>query len=141
MTTHRHTSRSVADTHALAAWLLAHRPGRLIVALHGELGSGKTCFVQGIALALGITKPVTSPTFIIINEYQGSRPLYHIDLYRIGSLEEALAVGLDEYLSAEGVTAIEWAERAGELIPTEAVHVTLRALSEPDERAIEIVLP
>ena len=141
MTKYRHISRSIADTHSLAAWLLGERPGRLVVALHGELGSGKTCFVQGLALALGITKPVTSPTFIIINEYRGTRNLYHIDLYRIRGAVEALAIGLDEYLAADGVTAIEWAERAAELIPAEAVHVTLTPLAKPDEREIEILLP
>ncbi|MCX7591604.1 MAG: tRNA (adenosine(37)-N6)-threonylcarbamoyltransferase complex ATPase subunit type 1 TsaE [Kiritimatiellae bacterium] len=141
MTRRRHTSNSISETHALADWLLTERPGRLVVALYGELGSGKTCFVQGLALGLGITRPVTSPTFVIINEYRGTRNLYHIDLYRIHNAKEALAIGLDDYLRADGVTAIEWAERVQELLPPDAVHVRLWSGEKPNERQIEILLP
>ncbi|MBN1676586.1 MAG: tRNA (adenosine(37)-N6)-threonylcarbamoyltransferase complex ATPase subunit type 1 TsaE [Kiritimatiellae bacterium] len=157
------TSRSVAETHALAAALLERFGAPLLLALHGELGSGKTCFVQGLALALGIDQPATSPTFTIVNEYRGQarRPaghgsqsggecreesgsgpgcvrLYHIDLYRIGSSDEALDFGLDEYLYGDGVTAIEWADRAADLIPATAVHVHFEAMPNPNHRAITV---
>ena len=138
MNTRTITSNSIDDTHALAAEIANGSQGRLVLALHGELGAGKTCFVQGIAAALGIERPVTSPTFIIINEYPGVRPLYHIDLYRINSPDEALTIGLDEYLDSNGITAIERAERAGDLLPADAVHIYFDSLENPDSRRIRI---
>jgi tRNA threonylcarbamoyladenosine biosynthesis protein TsaE len=134
-------SRSPEETRALAARVLAALPERAVIALHGELGSGKTCFVQGLALVLGIGQPVTSPTFTMINEYRGERPLYHVDLYRVRNPDEAVDLGLDEYLPADGITVIEWAERAGDLIPPDAAHVYFRTLKDPDEREIRIDSP
>jgi len=135
------TSNSIEDTHALAAEIVNGSEGRLVLALHGQLGAGKTCFVQGLAAALGIERPVTSPTFIIINEYPGERPLYHIDLYRINSPDEALTLGLDDYLDSNGITAIEWAERADELLPPDAVHIHFKTLDQPDSREIRMERP
>ena len=126
------------ETRSIAAVLVDKLPDRSVIALYGELGSGKTCFVQGLASALGITQPVTSPTFTIINEFRGARPLYHIDLYRLSGPDEILALGFDDYLEADGVTAIEWAERAGDLLPPVTVHVELAALAQPNERSILI---
>jgi tRNA threonylcarbamoyladenosine biosynthesis protein TsaE len=134
-------SRSPEDTYDLARILLARLPARAVLALHGDLGSGKTCFVQGLARALGIQRAVTSPTFTMINEYPGPRPLCHIDLYRIHGPDEALSLGLEEYLHADGITAIEWAERAGDLIPRQAFHLHFERTSDPDERAIRLVCP
>ena len=134
-------SRSPAETRRLAARFVRSRPGRTVLALHGELGSGKTCFVQGMARALNITAPVTSPTFTLINEYHGDRPLYHIDLYRVRTPQEALAMGFEEYLERDGVIAVEWAERAADLIPADAVHVTLEAESRPNCRRIAVSFP
>lgn len=131
-------SQSPEETWAIAAALLVDVTGSAVLALHGDLGAGKTCFVQGLACALGITQPVTSPTFTIINEYRAARPLYHIDLYRLGGPDEIIALGFDEYLEADGVTAIEWAERAGELLPPSAIHIEFRSLPRPDERSILI---
>jgi len=129
-------SRSVEDTHAFARTLLDRYGRGTVLALHGELGSGKTCLVQGLARAMKIEQPVTSPTFKIVNEYRGIFPLYHIDLYRIGSPQEALDFGLDEYLESDGITAIEWAERAGELLPPDTVHVSLEILPGTTDRSI-----
>ena len=134
-------SRSPEDTHALARRLLARLPGRAVLALHGDLGSGKTCFVQGLARALGIRRAVTSPSFTMINEYPGTRPLCHIDLYRIRGPDEALSLGLEEYLHADWITAIEWAERAGDLIPRQAIHLHFARAADPDERTIRLVYP
>ena len=78
-------SHSVEDTWNIARSLIDQLPDRAVLALHGELGSGKTCFVQGLAAALDISQAITSPTFTIVNEYSGTRPLYHIDLYRLNS--------------------------------------------------------
>jgi tRNA threonylcarbamoyladenosine biosynthesis protein TsaE len=137
----RHISHSPEETWGIARQLVANAPGRLLLALHGELGSGKTCFVKGIALALGIDQPIISPTFTIVREYRGRKPLYHVDLYRLNSPDEVLAIGFEEYLQADGVTAVEWAERAGDLIPQQAIRIKFEALSEPDERAITVILP
>jgi len=107
-----------------------------VLALHGDLGSGKTCFVQGLAMALGINQAVTSPTFTIVNEYRGRLALYHIDLYRLKDPDEALGFGLEEYLEAKGITAIEWAERAGDLLPPDTIHIHFETMPSADERKI-----
>lgn len=111
------------ETWAVAAQLAARLPVRSVLALHGELGAGKSCFVQGLAQALGIIRPITSPTFTLVQEYQGSCRLVHMDLYRIGSPDDLLHLGFEEYLLQDGVMAIEWAERAGDLLPPEAHHL------------------
>lgn len=131
-------SRSPEETRRIARELLGGQSRRALLALHGELGAGKTCFVQGLAAALGIADAVTSPTFTIVNEYRGRLPLYHIDLYRLSGPDELFALGLDEYLEAEAVIAIEWAERAEELLPPDTVDVFLRNLDAPDRREITI---
>lgn len=134
-------SNSPGNTHALAADLLRDLPARAVLALHGDLGSGKTCFVQGLAAALGVESPVTSPTFTIVNEYRGRLPLFHIDLYRLGGPEEALAFGIEEYFEGAGITAIEWAERAGDVLPDDALHIDFTVLSAPQARLIRIHRP
>ena len=141
MKTTRIVSHSPDETRACAASVLADVPERAVLALHGELGSGKTCFVQGLALALGVNRAIASPSFTIVNEYRGRRPLYHIDLYRIRNPQEALALGLDEYLHAEGFVVIEWAERAGDLLPDDAVHIHFERRLNADERTITLQLP
>lgn len=132
-------SNSPRDTRSVARWMVEELDGCGIVALWGELGSGKTCFVQGIAEALEIARPVTSPTFTIVNEYCGTSPLFHIDFYRIRSVEEALALGFDEYLDRDGIVAVEWPERIGSLLDGyAAVDVRIAVLPEADRRRIEI---
>jgi tRNA threonylcarbamoyladenosine biosynthesis protein TsaE len=134
-------SRSPQETQQAAAALApALKPGS-VLALHGDLGAGKTCFIQGLARALGVTATVNSPTYTIICEYQGRLPLYHVDLYRLDDAQEALRTGLDDYLHGDGVTAIEWAERAAPLLPAHTIHVHLRTGARPEERAIEIIEP
>ena len=115
---------------------LAEQLGRLlqpgdVVALVGELGSGKTLFSQGLARGLGVPKNfyITSPTFVIINEYPGRVPFYHLDLYRVSKAEFS-ELGLEEILFAQGAVAIEWAERLGENLPVERLEVRLTFLGE-----------
>ena len=119
----QYETRTPEETWAVAEQLSALLPGRAILALHGDLGAGKTCFVQGLAQAMGIARPITSPTFTLVQEYRGSRRLVHIDLYRIGSPDELLHLGFEEYLHQDGVVAIEWAERAGDLLPPDTRHL------------------
>lgn len=109
-----------------------------VIALRGELGAGKTTFVQGLARGLGITRPVTSPTFILINEYPSQPRLYHVDCYRIAEVAEAWAIGLDELIDDDGVCVIEWAERVASLLPAERLEVILTWIG-PQTRRIEIV--
>ena len=132
------TSHSPEETCQLAERLLAQLPSRAVLALHGELGSGKTCFVQGLAQALGIGRAVTSPTFTLVHEYQGARPLVHVDLYRIRSVQDAETLGLEDYFDADGIVAIEWAERVGGMLPPHTIHIHFETLSAPDERRITI---
>ncbi len=96
-----------------------------VLALHGTLGAGKTTLVHGLAAALGIVGPVPSPTFVLIREYTGRLPLAHVDAYRLGGSDEALAIGLDELLGGPGVTAVEWAEIVDDLLPAQTLHVHL----------------
>ena len=103
-----------------------------LICLEGELGTGKTCLIQGVGEGMGVVEPLTSPTFILIAEYRPpapAPPLYHVDLYRLNeAVDEALAVGLDDYLLGDGVCFIEWAERIRPALPDERLWITLRHL-------------
>jgi tRNA threonylcarbamoyladenosine biosynthesis protein TsaE len=103
-----------------------------VVALAGELGSGKTWFTKGIARGLGVgaNTMVTSPSFALVNEYPGETPLFHIDVYRLDNLSEVLGAGIDDYLYSGGVAVIEWADRWPEILPDETVSVKLVVLDE-----------
>ena len=105
--------------------------GGEVLCLVGELGTGKTCLVQGIGRGMGVEDQVTSPTFTLVNEYPGvAFSLYHIDLYRIVDVKDAFTFGLDDYLYGEGVCAIEWAERVQALWPDEHLFVRLRHIDD-----------
>lgn len=109
-----------------------------IVALIGELGSGKTCFTQGLMKGLGVkTNKITSPSFVIINEYTGRLPVYHFDIYRLNNVREVIDLGYQEYFYGNGVTIIEWADKIEELLPKKCIRVFLRIVGE-DERRISI---
>ncbi len=111
------------------------QPGA-VVALYGDLGAGKTTIVKGFARGLGVRETVKSPSFVIITEYQGKLPVYHIDLYRIKSPAEFTEIGLDAYLTGTGVCLVEWAERAEELLPPHTIRIRLTVLNQT--RRIEI---
>lgn len=113
----RRTSRSPASTRAVGARLgAAARPGD-VIALRGPLGAGKTELARGIARGLGVAEPIASPTFILVAEHAGRVPLFHVDCYRLAGAAEALAAGILDDRTAEGVTVIEWAERLGAALP------------------------
>ncbi len=100
-------------------------PGQ-IYTLTGDLGVGKTVFTQGVAAGLGITEPVNSPTFTIIQEYEDGRlPFYHFDVYRIGDIEEMEEIGYDDYFFGKGICLIEWAELIEEILPEKRIEVTI----------------
>ena len=124
-------SHSAEQTRRLGARLGQLVGGGEVICLVGELGTGKTCTVQGIARGMGIDEQVTSPTFVLVNEYAGDAlVLYHVDLYRIVDMKAAYTFGLDDYLYGDGVCAIEWAERVRDLWPDEYLLVRLRHLDE-----------
>ena len=101
------------------------KPGQ-IYTLTGDLGVGKTVFTQGVAAGLGITEPVNSPTFTIIQEYEDGRlPFYHFDVYRIGDLEDMEEIGYDDYFFGQGICLIEWAELIEEILPEKRIEVTI----------------
>ncbi len=110
--------------------LLGSRLGELaqqsdIVLLTGELGTGKTCLVQGIAHGLGIEEYAFSPSFVIVREYHGRLPLYHVDLYRLDDTSEIADLGLEEYLCRDGISVIEWAEKALAMLPQDRLLIRL----------------
>ncbi|MEW6685116.1 MAG: tRNA (adenosine(37)-N6)-threonylcarbamoyltransferase complex ATPase subunit type 1 TsaE [Candidatus Edwardsbacteria bacterium] len=113
------------------------KPGDF-VALIGELGSGKTTFIQGLGKGLGVSSVMTSPTFIIISEYKGDLPVYHFDLYRLKDLEELFNLGYEEYFYGDGVAIIEWAEKVESLLPEKRLEVRLKYLSDR-EREITLI--
>ena len=131
-------THSPEETWALAAVLAEELGPGTVMALHGDLGAGKTCFVQGFAAALGIDEPITSPTYTLIGEYEGRLPLHHIDLYRLSGPEEALGLGLEEYFDANGITAIEWAERAEGLLPPDLLHIQITVDDTTETRTFRI---
>ena len=133
------TTRSVPATWRLAAQLAAHLPNGGVIALQGELGAGKTTFVQGLARALGITRPVTSPTFTLVGEYPGdSVLLVHMDLYRLRSPDDLLTIGFQEYLDRKALVAVEWPERAGDLLPPETIRVTITLARDARSRRFTV---
>ena len=96
-----------------------------VICLIGDLGAGKTTMTQSLARALGVDDYITSPTFTIVNEYEGKMPLYHFDAYRIGSSEEMYDIGFDEYIDGEGVCIIEWANLIEDILPDEYLYIEM----------------
>src|SRR2546427_12886980 len=101
-----------------------------VVALVGELGAGKTCFIQGVVRGLGATTRATSPTFVLINQYRGRVPIYHVDAYRTQSLGELFDIGVAELLSSDGVTIVEWAEKLLPLLPSGTIEVRIAGVGD-----------
>ena len=114
------------DTYAIGKTLAEQAVPGSVYCLNGDLGTGKTVFTQGFAAGLGIAGPVNSPTFTILQVYEDGRlPLYHFDVYRIEDPEEMYEVGCEEYFTAGGVCLVEWAELIREMIPEDAVQITI----------------
>ncbi len=125
-------SYSYEDTHKIAREIADSLNGGEFIAMYGDLGAGKTAFVQGLAKALGITNHITSPTFTIVNEYEGRLPLYHFDVYRISDPDEMYEIGYDEYVYSDGVCVVEWAELIEDLFPEKYYKVTILKDEEKD---------
>jgi tRNA threonylcarbamoyladenosine biosynthesis protein TsaE len=144
-TAHIHTSSSERATRDIARQLGARLQRGEVVALYGDLGAGKTQFVKGICEAFKVTEHTASPTFVLMNRYGGSDAqgqeilLYHIDLYRIKSMEEVRDVGIDEFAYSDGIAMIEWADVLGSLLPRRRIDVHFSFGTHEHERRIEIV--
>jgi tRNA threonylcarbamoyladenosine biosynthesis protein TsaE len=110
-----------------------------VVALFGDLGSGKTKFVQGVCIGLGVSETVNSPTFIIMNKYKGRLTVYHFDFYRVKSVDEVIEIGFRDFIFNDAVSLIEWADVVYELLPSKRYDVYLRFIGGEDEREIEII--
>jgi tRNA threonylcarbamoyladenosine biosynthesis protein TsaE len=119
------------DTERLGAALARSLPGGTVVALLGTLGAGKTRLVQAFAAAQGVPRAAaTSPTFVLVNEYNGTRPIYHIDAYRLRDEDEFMELGPEEYFESAGVTFIEWADRVAGCLPPDRLQIICEAVGE-----------
>jgi tRNA threonylcarbamoyladenosine biosynthesis protein TsaE len=136
------SAAEIVTTNAEATEAEGERLGRTlgpgaVVALSGELGAGKTCFVQGLVRGLGAAVRATSPTFVLVNEYKGRVPVHHVDAYRTDSMTELIDLGLLEMIGGEGVTLIEWADKLTPLLPPDTIHVHIAGVGD-QPRAIAI---
>ena len=139
MPSQRFITNSPEETEALGARLAGALEPGAVVAFTGDLGAGKTAFVRGLARGLGVQDRVTSPTFTIVNEYEGGRlPLFHFDLYRLGSADELFDIGWEDYLARGGVCAVEWSERMEELLEPGTIRVDLRRGEDESRRVITV---
>ena len=132
-----HLSHSVTETEELGTTLAKHLHAGSVIAYLGDLGAGKTAFTRGLARGLGCTGRVTSPTFTIVNEYEGGRlPLFHFDMYRLASADELWDIGWEDYLDRGGVCAVEWSENVRDALD-DPIRVCIEKLGE-DSRKITI---
>lgn len=134
------TTHSAAETEALGERLAARLTGGEVIAYTGDLGAGKTAFTRGLARGLGITDRVTSPTFTIVNEYEGGRlPLFHFDMYRLSSSGELYDIGWEDYLARGGVCAVEWSEIVSDALEeNELIRVDIKNECGNDDRTITV---
>lgn len=128
-------SRSAEDTRAIGEGVASCLRAGDVVALSGDLGAGKTCLVQGAARALGVTGRVTSPSFVLLREYQGSAmPVLHLDVYRLEQLQELIDLGYEEFLDPRWVVFIEWGDAVAPLLPEERLEIEITHAAEEDRR-------
>ena len=131
------TTRSPEQTQELGTRLGKIAQAGDVILLVGKLGAGKTCLTQGIAWGLGIDDYAASPSFVLVRELYGRLPLYHLDFYRLEKLEEIAELGLDEYFYGQGVSVVEWAEKALELLPAQNLLIEMEYITD-NERRLEL---
>ena len=132
-------SHSIQETEQFGEEVAKSLRGGVVLAFTGSLGMGKTAFTRGLARGLGCRGRVTSPTFTIVNEYDGKTPLFHFDMYRLGSSDELFDIGWDDYLARDGVCAVEWSERVSDALPDDTIYVDI-ARGEEDENTRTITV-
>ena len=123
-------TNSEAETEAAGAAFAKDLPDGSVVALYGDLGAGKTAFVRGMAAGMGIDAMVSSPTFTIVNEYCGERELFHFDMYRLSDADELFGIGWEDYLSRNGVCAVEWSENVEDAFEGGEIVVRIEKTSD-----------
>ena len=126
-------SHSTQETEAIGEELAQKLRGGDVLAFTGSLGMGKTAFTRGLARGLGCRGRVTSPTFTIVNEYEGRTPLFHFDMYRLGSSDELFDIGWDDYLARGGVCPVEWSERVSDALPEDTIFVDIARTDEHED--------
>ena len=132
-------TNSEQETEELGARLAERLEPGAVIAFTGDLGAGKTAFTRGLARGLGIADRVTSPTFTIVNEYEGGRlPLFHFDMYRLGSSDELFDIGWEDYLARGGVCAVEWSENVSGALEEGSVLVEIRRGARDNQRVIAV---
>lgn len=137
--TREYITNGEEETEALGSRLGERLTPGAVVAYTGDLGAGKTAFTRGMARGLGITDRVTSPTFTIVNEYDGGRlPLFHFDMYRLSSSEELFEIGWEDYLARGGVCAVEWSENVEDALEEDTIRVEIRRGEGDNQRYIVI---
>jgi len=131
-----HVSHSVAQTESIAAEFAKTLVGGECIAVDGPLGAGKTQFVRGLAAALGANpRAVSSPTFVLLNVYQGGRlPVFHLDAYRVAGPRDFESIGFSELLDQNGLVVVEWANRVKEILPPNRINVTMEVTGKSDRR-------
>ena len=129
-------TRAVDETRKTAAAMADLLAPGDVVSLAGDLGAGKTAFVQGAATALGVTDPVASPTFVLVREYRGTVPLYHLDVYRLEALQEVLDLGFEDLLDPRGIVFVEWGDAIEALLPDAHLRVELRVEDDDTRRML-----
>ena len=135
MTHYAYLSQNEADTEKLGTALADILPSGTVVALIGTLGAGKTRLVQAFAAAHGVPRDAaTSPTFVLVNEYQGRLPIYHFDAYRLRDDDEFIELGPEEYFESSGVTFVEWADRVERCLPRDYLEIRCEAVGETERR-------
>ena len=133
-TEERIESGSPDETRGIGERLAARLGAGDVVACIGELGAGKTCFIQGLAWGLGVTSEVTSSTFVLVNQYRGCLLVYHLDAYRTQSFTELANIGVEEMLHGDGVTVVEWADKLVPLLPVRTITVAITGLGDEPRR-------
>ena len=129
-----YTTHSEKETEDLGARFAASLPAGAVAALYGDLGCGKTAFVRGMARGMGLDAAVTSPTFTIVNEYEGPRPLFHFDMYRLSSADELYDIGWEDYLERGGVCAVEWSENVPGAFEGDEIAVRFEKTGDNDRK-------
>jgi len=138
MTTLRATTHDSLETHALGQRLGALLRAGDVVVLDGELGVGKTVLAKGIAVGLGISEPVVSPTFTVVREYDAPTPLVHVDVYRLDHVQELHDLGFDDLVGEDAVTVVEWGDRVSAVLPSDRLRVLLEPGEGDDDRVVSV---
>lgn len=133
----RYISKSAEETEEIGKELGSKLKKGQVVSLRGSLGAGKTVFAKGIARALGINESIVSPTFTLVQEYDGAEKLYHLDIYRLSGEDEFESMGGEEFLYPDGITLIEWSEKIEDMLPDDTLFVNIE-IEDNQDRVIEI---